>query len=62
MNTKSPYDTPSGLPDTDAILGGSAHKKICFTPMGLVAYTMISIIGAFILQAIVYAVNNGPIV
>ncbi len=62
MSKKSPYDTPSELPDTDAILGGSAYKKICFTPMGLVAYTMVSIIVAFIFQAIVYAVNNGPIV
>ena len=39
----------------------SVPKKISFTKTGLALYTMLTIIGAFILQAIIYAVNTGPI-
>ena len=59
MSEKKPYDTPRGLPDTDAILRGSTSKKICFSGTGLLLYTTVVVIAAYVVQAFIYASNTG---
>lgn len=37
----------------------SAPKKICFTPTGLLLYSMVIVILAYVAQAFIYAANKG---